>query len=71
MPFKSRNNNSNIIDNKSCTSSVNIFKELEKDDNSKYENKIELINKNDKPNKFNHNDNNSINSKEEKQCIIC
>ena len=71
MPFKSRNNNSNIIDNKSCTSSVNIFKELEKDDNSKYENKIELINKNDKPNKFNHSDNNSINSKEEKQCIIC
>ena len=70
-PLKSENNNNNIADNKSFASSVNIFKELEKDDNSKYENKIELINKNDKPTRFNLNDNNAINSKEEKQCIIC
>jgi len=73
IPIKSQNNinnNSNIIDNKSFASSINIFKELEKDDNSKFENKIELINKNDKPTNLNLSDNNNINSKEENQCII-
>ena len=71
IPIKSQKNNSYIIDNKSFASSLNIFKEFEKEDSSKFENKIELINKNDKPTKFNLSDNNTINSKEEKQCIIC
>ena len=72
IPIKNQNNNnSNIIDNKSFASSLNIFNELEKDNNSKCENKIEIINKNDKPTKYNLIDNNNINSNEEKQCIIC
>ena len=64
-------NNQNIhSDNKSFSSSINIFKEMEKDDNSRCENKLKLLNNNNSSKANNNNENNSANSQKEKQCSI-
>jgi hypothetical protein len=65
-PLKNKNN---IIDNKSFSSSINFFKEIEKDDNSRCENKLKLLNNNNSP-KVNNNNNDNIDSQKENKCTI-
>jgi len=68
LSIKNQNNN----DNKSFSSSINFFKEIEKDDNSRCENKLKLLNKNNtsKANNNNENKNDNVDSQKENQCII-
>ena len=68
-----RLNNSTKIDNKSFTSSINIFKEYDKDAASKNENNLEILNKTKHNNLdiSNYNDLSNINSKKSnKNCTI-
>ena len=67
MSLKNQNN----TDNKSFSSSINFFKEMEKDDNSRSENKLKLLNNNNSPkvNK-NENENNNVDSQKENNCTI-
>ena len=69
MSLKNQNN----TDNKSFSSSINFFKEMEKDDNSRSENKLKLLNNNNSPkvNKNeNENNNNNVDSQKENNCTI-
>ena len=68
LSIKNQNNN----DNKSFSSSINFFKEIEKDDNSRCENKLKLLNNNNssKTNNKNENKNDNVDSQKENQCII-
>ena len=70
VEFSIKNQN-NIIDNKSFSSSINCFKEMEKDDNFRCENKLKLLNNNNSPKANNKNENNNnVDSQKENQCII-